>query len=250
MTAPLQILIADDELIARRRLSRLLLALPDVAIRGECATGDEVLARVREGGVDVVLLDVQMPGLTGVEAAQLWPSGGPAVIFCTAHPDHAVTAFETGAIDYLLKPVEPARLSLALDRARERCLARRPPEPPPAPALEPAPARLARLALPTRQGIVLVDPSQISHALLEGELVTVFTSQGDYLCDHSLQELEERLPAGRFERVHRRALLNLEHVVRLEPQGTGGYIARTDRGHAVDVSRQAARELRRKLGLR
>ncbi|MFP2907472.1 LytTR family DNA-binding domain-containing protein [Pyxidicoccus sp. 3LFB2] len=127
---------------------------------------------------------------------------------------------------------------------------------PPAPAAEkPAtsapPARgLARLPIPTRQGIVLVDPDTISHAALEDELVTVFTGQGDFLTDFTLNELAEKLPAERFHRVHRRALLNLSHVTRLEPLETGGYLARTARGHSVEVSRQSARELRRMLGLR
>lgn len=250
MSPKLRVLIADDELLARRRLARLLAAMPDVEPCGECTDGDEVLSRVRQGDVDVVLLDVQMPKLGGVDAMALLPEGGPYVVFCTAHPGHAVEAFDGGAVDYLLKPIEAARLQRALERARSRDAQRRfqaelerhraaREEPP-----------LRRLAVPTRQGIVLLDPSQISHATLEGELVTVHSAQGEYLADCSLQELQERLPKGRFERVHRRALLNLEHVVRLEPLDSGGYIARTARGHAVDVSRQAARELRRWLGLR
>ncbi|HEX8706029.1 MAG TPA: LytTR family DNA-binding domain-containing protein, partial [Myxococcaceae bacterium] len=126
----------------------------------------------------------------------------------------------------------------------------------PKPEQEPAKAQavgargLTRLPIPTRQGIVLVDPDTISHASLEGELVTVFTTQGDFLTDFTLQELADKLPVEGFHRVHRRALLNLAQVARLEPLETGGYIARTTRGHAVEVSRQSARELRRMLGLR
>jgi two-component system LytT family response regulator len=246
VNGPLRVLIADDELLARRRLARLLGAMPDVAIAGECEDAESVLERARAGDVDVVLLDIQMPGLSGMDALQLWPRGGPQVIFCTAFADHAVAAFDAEAVDYLLKPVEPARLARALQRARMRASTMHASsEAPPAPR-----AQVSRLALPTRSGIVLVDPGDVSHAVLDGELVTVYTRHGDYLCDASLQDLESRLPAGRFERVHRRALLNLEHVVRLEPVETGGYIARTARGHAVEVSRQTARELRRRLGLR
>ena len=109
---------------------------------------------------------------------------------------------------------------------------------------------LERLALPTRQGIVLLDPRQVTHAQLDGELVTVFAEGRQVLCALSLQELEGRLPAHLFTRVHRRALVNLEHVVRLEPTETGGFIARTTGGHSVEVSRQASRDLRRRLGLR
>ena len=95
--APLRVLVADDEAIARRRLLRLLQAIPDVVSCGECTDGTEVLARIREGGVDVVLLDIHMPGLTGLDAMELMPLDGPYVVFCTAHPDHAVKAFDAWA---------------------------------------------------------------------------------------------------------------------------------------------------------
>jgi len=248
---PLRVLVADDEAIARKRLLRLLAAMPDVAVAGECADAHEVLERVRAGGIDVVLLDIQMPELSGLEALQLFPADGPVVIFCTAHTAHAVAAFDVGAIDYLLKPIEAARLRKALDRARDRDARRRYTD-----ELARFKNRgehdkpLDRLALPTRQGIVLLDPTDVSHAELDGELVTVHTADAQYLSALSLQELESRLPTDRFSRVHRRALVNLEHVVRLEPNEVGGYTARTRNGRAVEISRQAARELRKRLGLR
>ncbi len=232
----MKVLIADDEAIARQRLSRLLTAMPGIEIAGEAKDGDEVLARIAKGDVDVVLLDIQMPKLSGVEALALWPAGGPQVIFCTAHAEHAVSAFDGGAADYLLKPIEPARLKKALDRVREKSTVKK--------------AKVTRLPITTRQGVVLLDPETISHAELKGELVTVFAGDQQYLTDFSLQELADRLPAEKFERVHRRALLNLEHVVRLEPVETGGYFARTRHGAQVEVSRQAARDLRKRLGLR
>ncbi|MBN1204287.1 MAG: response regulator transcription factor [Myxococcaceae bacterium] len=249
MSQSLRVLIADDELLARKRLARLLGAFPDVELCGEAADGDAVLAAARAGGVDVILLDIHMPGLNGLEALSLLPEDGPRVILCTAHAEHAVDAFEYGAVDYVLKPVEAARLQKALERARARLGTKEEP----ASARGPAAAGskgLARLPIPTRQGIVLVDPATISHATLEGELVTVFTTQGEFLTDFTLNELTDKLPVEGFQRVHRRALLNLAHVVRLEPLETGGYIARTTRGHSVEVSRQSARELRRMLGLR
>lgn len=250
MSAKLRVLVADDELMARKRLTRLLQAMTDVEICGECEDGGQVLERVRAGDVDVVLLDIQMPNLTGMEAMQLMPEGGPYVIFCTAHAEHAVQAFDTGAVDYLLKPVEAARLEKALARARSREAVKRFHEEQ-AHQRKPQVARgdLQRLPVQTRQGIVLLDPRQVTHAVLDGELVTIGTLQGDHLTTSSLQDLESRLPSC-FMRVHRRALLNLEQVARLEPSETGGFMARTTRGDAVVVSRQAARELRRMLGLR
>ncbi|MBI5546411.1 MAG: response regulator [Deltaproteobacteria bacterium] len=248
MRAPLRVLVADDELMARKRLLRLLSYLPDVEVCGECKDGTEVLQRVAAGGADVVLLDISMPGLSGMEALRLMPEDGPYVVFCTAHAEHAVEAFDAGALDYLLKPIEGERLEKALRRARSRDAQRRFRDEAQRQRV-PARAPIDRLAIPTRNGIVLVSPSQVSHAVLDGELVTLATAQGEFLTDLSLQELEERLPAC-FMRVHRRALLNLEQTVRLEPADTGGFLARTARGDGVVVSRQAARELRRMLGLR
>ena len=247
----LRVLVADDEAVARKRFLRLLTAMPDVTLVGECADAHEVLAKVRAEPIDVVLLDIQMPELSGIEALHLFPADGPTVIFCTAHTAHAIAAFDVGAIDYLLKPIEAARLRKALERAREHEarrrfrdeLARQQDPSREAPALD-------RLALPTRQGVVLLDPRDVIQAVLDGELVTVYTRDAKYLSALSLQELENRLSGDRFARVHRRALVNLEHVVRLDPTEVGGYTARTTGGHTVEVSRQAARDLRKRLGLR
>jgi two-component system LytT family response regulator len=238
-----RVLIADDELLARRRLARLLSAMPGVELVGECRNGEEALSRAASGDVDVLLLDIHMPGLSGLDAMALLPDPAPYVIFCTAHVDHALAAFDAGAVDYVLKPVEAGRLQKAVERAADRV--RRQRERRAGPATDPA-----RLAITTRLGIVLVDPRDVSHAVLDSEIVTLVTTSGEYLTDFTLQELEETLPSDQFVRVHRRALLNLGHVVRLEPLDTGGFIARTRSGHAVDVSRQAARALRRRFGLR
>jgi two-component system, LytTR family, response regulator len=239
MSEPLRVLVADDEMMARKRLVRLLGAIPEVQLCGECASGGEVLERIRSADIDVVLLDINMEGLSGMEAVQLMPADRPYIIFCTAYAEHAVQAFAEGAVDYLLKPVEAARLQKALDRAR---LQRQ--------GHPSQPHELERLAVPTRQGIVLLHPRDISHAELgDDELVTIHTASGAYLTDFSLQELEKKLP-GCFERVHRRVLLNLESVARLEPTETGGFVARTHSGQTVIVSRQAARNLRNRLGLR
>jgi two-component system, LytTR family, response regulator len=252
MSERLRVLVADDEQVARRRLLRLLRAFPYVDVCGECATGAEVLDRARQGGVDVILLDIDMPEFSGMEAVQLLPDPKPIVIFCTAHAEHAVEAFEVGAIDYLLKPIEAGRLAKAIERVRDngkRISSAESIAQPPSEAAVVRPATpSARLAISTRNGIVLLDPADVTHALLDGELVTVYTTKSEYLTDFTLQDLEGRL-AGIAERVHRKALLNLAHVVCLEPCETGGFAARTRTGKIVQVSRQAARELRRRLGL-
>lgn len=244
-TLPLRVLVADDEAIARKRLIRLLSAMPDVTIAGECSDAQEVLATVRGGEVDVVLLDIQMPELSGLEALQLFPVGGPLVIFCTAHAAHAVSAFDVGAVDYVLKPIDGGRLRKALERARQRIATASPDPGAPVGAVD-----VDRLALPTRSGIVLIDPRDVTHAQLADELVTVYASGQAYLSALSLQEIETRLRPPTFLRVHRRALVNLKHVVRLLPNEVGGFLAETRGGHSVEVSRQAARDLRKLLGLR
>src|SRR5690606_31219072 len=121
----------------------------------ECESGQEALAALRRDGaeVDVVLLDVAMPGLTGMETAALIGDEGPYVIFATAHGEHAIEAFDLGAVDYLLKPIEAVRLSRALERARHRLGPR-----------QTGRHGLARLPVATREGIVLVDPRELSHA--------------------------------------------------------------------------------------
>lgn len=243
MTLALRVLVCDDELIARRRAARLLAEQPGVEVVAECASGGEVLARLAAEDVDLVVLDIHMPGMTGLETALQMPEDRPYLIFLTAHPEHAVAAFDVGATDYLVKPVDEVRLKKALDRARRQLDA------PPGRGPHDATAPLARLAIATRTGVVLVGPDEVTHAVFDGQLVTVHTRDRAILSDATLQELEQRLSAPHFERVHRRAIVNLLHVERLEPVLSGGYVARIAGGKSVDVSRQAARRLRRRLGI-
>jgi two-component system LytT family response regulator len=243
VTLALRVLVCDDELIARRRTARLLSEQPGVEVVAECAGGDEVLARLTADDVDLVVLDINMPGMTGLETVLQMPEDRPYLIFLTAHPEHAVAAFELGATDYLVKPVDEVRLKKALDRARRQLDA------PLGRDAHDAAAPLARLAITTRAGVVLLGPDEVTHAVFDGRLVTVHTRDRAILSDATLQELEQRLSAPHFERVHRRAIVNLLHVERLEPVLSGGYVARIAGGKSVDVSRQAARRLRRRLGI-
>lgn len=243
MTLALRVLVCDDELIARRRAARLLSEQPGVEVVAECASGSEVLARLAAEDVDLVVLDIHMPGMTGLETALQMPEDRPYLIFLTAHPEHAVAAFDVGATDYLVKPVDELRLRKALDRARRQLDA-----PLGRDAHDDA-APLARLAIATRTGVVLLGPDEVTHAVFDGQLVSVHTRDRAILSESTLQELEQRLSAPHFERVHRRAIVNLLHVERLEPVLSGGYVARIAGGKSVDVSRQAARRLRRRLGI-
>jgi two-component system LytT family response regulator len=249
---PLRVLICDDELMARKRVLRLLGELGGIEAMIECESGEQVLERLGQEEVDIAILDVNMPGLSGIETVMQMPEDRPYIVFLTAHPEHAVKAFEIGAVDYVMKPVDDARLAKALDRART--------------FLDHGPKseggqepKLAKLAIATHDGAALVSPAEITHATFDGTLVTVHTSTRTILTDDTLQDLEAKLGrAGSFERVHRRAILNLDHVERLESVDSGGYVAclASPPGQSgqptkrVDVSRQSARKLRRRLGLR
>jgi two-component system LytT family response regulator len=250
---PLRVVVCDDELMARKRVLRLLAELPGIEATFECESGEEVLARLREEDVDVAILDINMPGLSGLETVMQMPEDRPYVIFLTAHPEHAVQAFDVGAVDYLLKPVDDARLAKAITRARA--------------SLdsgggsggagashegvgEAIATRTSKLAIATHDGAALVNPGDVTHATFDGALVTVHTAARSILTDDTLQDLEAKLPKGPFERVHRRAIVNLDHVDRLESVDSGGYVACLSSGKRVDVSRQSARRLRRRLGLR
>lgn len=248
----LRTLLVDDEAQARKRLARLLGAIEGVQVVGEAGDGEAMLRIVDAppGGVpiDLLVLDINMPGLTGLDVAALLPKPAPAIIYVTAHEHHALAAFDRGAVDYVLKPVDPARLRVAVERVSAiRSPGRVPPSPAPLGGLE-------RLSVETTQGIVLIDPNTITHLHLEEGLVRIHlipNSEGEVqslLCTRSLQRLEAELPGGTFLRVHRQSMVNLAHVQTLEPLPSGGYRALVTGGQRVLVSRQVARTLRRSLG--
>jgi two-component system LytT family response regulator len=249
MSIPLRVLVCDDELMARKRVLRLLGELPGIEATIECESGEQVLAKLREEDVDVAILDINMPGLSGLETVMKMPEERPYVIFLTAHPEHAVQAFDVGAVDYVLKPVDDARLAKALTRARQSLdhVATDGAGGDAAPAVA---TKTSKLAIATHDGAALINPGDVTHATFDGALVTVHTAARAILTDDTLQDLEAKLPPGPFERVHRRAIVNLDHVDRLESVDSGGYVACLSTGKRVDVSRQSARRLRRRLGLR
>ncbi|MEM9188932.1 MAG: LytTR family DNA-binding domain-containing protein [Myxococcota bacterium] len=248
MNDVLRVLIADDEKLARARLTRLLAELADIEKAGECQNGQEAVDRVGEGDIDVLLLDIHMPGLNGLDAFRAMGEDAPYVIFTTAHSEHAVEAFDLGAVDYVLKPVEGVRLEKALGRARAHFVRVAAEAPPVVTG-----AQFDRLAFHTRGGVQLVAPTSISHATFDGQLVSMVVVEDNtpetHLVDLTLVELMGRVPESVFERVHRRAVVNLLQVQRLEPLETGGYHAVMKSGDVVDVSRQSARRLRKRLGL-
>lgn len=224
----MRVLVVEDEKLARDRVVRLLGTL-GVEVVAAIGSAEEALPLLHDEALDLVVLDIRMPGMHGDELAELVE--GPQVVFLTAHADHAVQAFAQGATDYLLKPVDRRRLELALERVRAKLA---PTEVLPAPA--------GKLALPGPRGIVLVAFDTLTACVIEGDGV-VLRGAREHFTELRLADLERRLPA-RFLRVHRRALLNLDHLERLEDLASGGYLAHLSDGTTVEVSRAAARRLR------
>ncbi len=247
MTDLLRVALVDDEPPARDLLTDLLGAMPGVEIVGAAAGGDEAVALVRQRpDLDVLFLDVQMPGLDGFGVlARLAESGTPLprVVFTTAFDRHAVQAFETGAVDYLLKPITASRLALAVERARQR--------PPLAPqdARETAeaagPGASDRFLVRSGDRLVAVRVEDIAWVEAEGNYAMLHTTGRSFLAGVGIGEVERRLPAGQFARVHRSALVALGALRSLQSDGSGGYEALLDGGHRVRVSRTYADEIRR-----
>ena len=232
-------LIVDDEAPARSELRFLLRPHDGVRVIGEAASAGEALALARSVEYDVVFLDVQMPGLSGLDVAPLVREQAtpPAVVFVTAHPEYAVEAFAVEAFDYLLKPVDPDRLARVLERLAER---------------EPERARpVQKVPVVAAGGTELVDYDAIHFVQADGDYSRVHTYDRAYLCTSSLGELEEALPPARFARVHRSHLVNLAKVAavrRVGPDRIRLALADADRTE-LDVARRQARQLRERLRL-
>ena len=232
-------LIVDDEAPARSELRYLLDQHENVEVVGEAAGAAEALALAKAVHYDVVFLDVQMPGLTGLEAAPLVREQRepPAVVFVTAHPEYAVDAFAVEAFDYLLKPVDPERLARVLERLAERA-------PPQAPPVE-------KIPVVAGGRTELVDYEAIHYVQADGDYSRVHTYDRSYLCTASLGELEEKLPGNRFARIHRSHLVNLAKVAAVKRAGPDRIrLALADAEKTeLDVARRQSRQLRERLRL-
>jgi two-component system response regulator LytT len=230
-------LIVDDERPARDELRYLLATDRDVEVVGEATNAEEALALADK--CDVVFLDVEMPGATGLAAAPLVRERAhpPAIVFVTAHERYAVDAFAVEAFDYLLKPVDPDRLARVLERLRER-------------SAESA-APVERVPVVGGGGTeILLDPDQIHYAQADGDYSRVFTYDRSYLCTSSLGALEERL-GSRFARIHRSYVVNLAKVAgvrRAAPDRFRLQLADAQKTE-LDVARRQSRQLRERLGL-
>jgi len=231
----LKALIVDDERLARSELRRLLSTHPDVTVAGEAANAAEAEQRLRGGGVDVLFLDIQMPGASGFDLLERLDTV-PPVIFTTAYDEYAVRAFEVNAFDYLLKPVRAERLGAALDKVRE---ARSAPK-------RPLPDRVF-LRDGDRCWIIAVADIVLFEA--DGNYAREFFGKERPMIRTSLQALESRLDPAVFFRASRRHLINLRHVEAVDDGIDESYAVRMRGGHQVAVSRRQSRKLRETLSL-
>jgi len=247
---PMRVLIVDDEPPARERLRRMLTEIEAIEIAGEAGDGVQAVEMIESLAPDLILLDVQMPGLDGfgvLEALQ----DPPPVVFVTAYDRYAIRAFEVNALDYLLKPFSRVRLVEAIRRAQESldgegAFAERI-----RPLLEGLAAQgryLTRLAVRDRDRIRVLDMDEVDWISVEGELVLVHVADQAYPVRRSLSELETRLDPARFFRAHRSAVVNLDRVMEVIPWFKGSHKLRLTTGEEVDLSRAQARALRKILG--
>ncbi len=240
-----RVLIVDDEPLARERLRALLGDLGVAEVAGEAASGLEALDVAERERPDVVLLDIRMPGMDGLEAARhlslLDPA--PAVVFTTAYDAHALAAFEANAIDYLLKPIRPERLRSALEKAGALSAARA------AAAGQARPAAQARahFSAPVKGSLRLVPLAEVRYLHAGQGYVSVFHPGGELLVEDSLRALEEELGED-FLRVHRNTLVAVAHVTALERGPLGGAsIVLRDIAQKLPVSRRLLGQVRRRL---
>ena len=248
--------LIDDEPLALERLARMLGATGRVEVVGRATDPQRGLRQVATTAVDVLFLDIHMPGLTGFEVVERLAAQAeaPPVVFTTAYDQHAVRAFEANAIDYLLKPIERARL----DRTLERVAARRADAPGDLRAtlerlarqLRPA-TGLEHLASRTGDRVQLVPVEQVTHVVARDRGTYAVTASGEHMLDVTLADLERRLDPARFLRVHRATLVNLAWVDGLHADLGGRLILRLkDPGRTeVVVSRDRVRPLKERLGL-
>ncbi|HKG95389.1 MAG TPA: LytTR family DNA-binding domain-containing protein [Gemmatimonadaceae bacterium] len=239
----LEVLIVDDEPTARHRIARLLREIPGVTVVGECGSGRDALHAVRSRAPDLVFLDIAMPGLDGLAVAkQLAAPGGPLVVFVTAYDEHALEAYRIHAADYVLKPLGRSRLRDAVEHARltvrraraEHAACRGDGGGEGAAAAAPGPRRLALRDGHRTHVVPIPDVLWVESF---GNYARVYTTLARYIHRTTMTRLAERLARHGFVRIHRSAIVNTAHIVRVQPRGSGQYEALLDTGLRLRVSR-------------
>ena len=220
-------LIADDEPAARRGVRQLLAAFPEFVVAGECRNGAEVLTALDDSPPDVVFLDIQMPGIDGFEVIKRRTVARmPAVVFLTAFDQFAIKAFETEALDYLVKPVSETRFATTINRLLKRLQSKS------------EPAREETIVVTTSRGATVLHLNEIDWIEAAGNYSQLWVGARSYFLRESLQLLERRVEKSGFIRAHRRALVRLDGVRELARTRAGASIAVLASGVRVPISRR------------
>jgi two-component system response regulator LytT len=251
-------IVVDDEQLARQELCFLLQQLGGIDVVAQAGNGVEALNVIEEHQPDVVMLDVQMPGLTGFEVARRVVEAGldSQVVFVTAFDQYAIDAFEVNAVDYLLKPVEQARLGTAIERVRKRLAAEKPAAKPDfeqlLQMLGDRQGRREQLAIKVEDRFLLIHTDEVVHASVEDDQIRVVTNSLSGTSNYrTLDELQTRLDPAVFWRVHRSHLVNINKIKEIVPWFSRNYILRMKdgKGSEIPVSRSQTRRLREYLKL-
>jgi two-component system LytT family response regulator len=241
----MRVLIVDDEAPARARLRQLLAAHPDVEVLGEAETGVQAMEMAVETKPDLILLDILMPGSSGIDVAACLAEPRPHIVFCTAFEQHAIDAFELNAVDYLLKPISRVRLAQALDRVRSLSVGNR--ESALDRAVRTQPFGPARFLVRNASHYTVVSEARVLYFSSEDGLTRLVGDSAQYWMDPTLNELEERLDPARFFRVSRAALINLNAVAEVFPLPGGSGEVLLKNGQRLEVSRRRFRDLLQSL---
>jgi two-component system, LytTR family, response regulator len=264
-TRPVRVLIVDDEPLARQRIEDLLAREPNVEIVGTADTGTAAIDAIRSLHPDLLFLDVQMPGKTGLEVARaIGPDAMPATIFVTAYDSHALQAFDLAALDYLVKPFDDERFEQAFRRARRivdleqtgrlhdrlrALLGEEPTVGAQAPAGEPV-RFLDRIAVESKGKVRFVPVDDVDYIAASGPYAEIVTGGRKHVIRETMQTLEDRLDPSRFMRVHRSAIVRLDRVDTLLRGAGGDYEIQLKDGTRLRVSRSRRDELAERLGMR
>ena len=222
--APLSVLVVDDEPLAVERMQLLLARCDHVSLAGTGSDGEAAIRLVEAFSPDVVLLDISMPGMDGIDVARALAAlpNSPVVIFVTAYDSFAVAAFEVEAVDYLMKPADPQRLGRALDRARAHIAKRAGTSAPPAPQ----PQYLEEFWASDHSGLVRISVQDIDKVSAERDYMRLHVGKRSWLVHHSMAKLEEGLDPERFVRLHRSAIVRRDFITGMRRDDSGSWYAR------------------------
>lgn len=271
MTRCITVLVVDDEPIARRQIIRLLQGQEDVRVVGECGSGRDALAAIREKSPDLVFLDVQMPGLNGLQVLeQLEPALLPLIVFTTAYDQYAVRAFEIHALDYLLKPFDDDRFYEALTRARaqlagpkenvvrqliglveelkDELVRQRRPAPARSPDGSADSGFLDRIVVKSAGRIQFVRTAEIDRVKAAGQYVELRAGGKDHLVRLTMDELEARLDPRSFLRIHRSVIVRIESIREIQPWGKSQYLLILQNGEELISSKGYLKSIQKVLG--